>query len=108
MILISRTYEIVTHESAEDGEVAEHGFLSEDEPCTFREIVEAMRGYSHPSCSHGTGDTAEWFSTEAEQDMLDGSYRIESLHYSMNNSPKSAKYWRWAAIAAGHVKVRRI
>ena len=46
MILISRTYNITTEESAEHGEHAEDGFIVEDEPVTFRELVSLMR--EHP------------------------------------------------------------
>jgi len=43
MILISRTFDVVTPESAEDGESAESGFITESEFVTFRELVSLMR-----------------------------------------------------------------
>jgi hypothetical protein len=104
MILISRTYDIVTPESAESGDVSESGFLSENESVTFKELVSMMRDYCVPSNSRPSGSVNDWLSTYPSQDYLDCSETTESLHYSRQNSPRMAKYWRKAMLCAGIIK----
>lgn len=103
-ILISKTYEIVTPESAENGEAEERGFEFEDVAYTFKELVDEMRNYIHPSSMPMSGNTREWLSTEAEQDYQDGSYTTYSLHCSHKNTPRQAKYWVKALRASGFLK----
>ena len=104
MIKISKTYEIVTHESAEHGEAAEHGFIFESEGYTFRELVQLMRDYNNPSCSPASGGVYEWLSNDAYIDYATGAETIESIHYSAENEPSRAKYWRKAMVYAGLIK----
>jgi hypothetical protein len=105
MILISRTFEVVTPESAEEGEAAESGFLSEGEAVTFRELVSLMRDHPLPSCYPPRGEAFEWLSSHSETDYRDASERTESLHYDKSNPPSRDKYWRKAMRAAG-IRVR--
>lgn len=101
MIKISKTFEVVTEESAQDGEAAEHGFIFEDRPYTFRELVREMEGFPECSCQPASGDTHEWLTSYAEQDYRTGAYESESIHFSEKNPPRLAKYWRKAMRAAG-------
>ena len=103
MILISRTFEVVTPESAEDGEAAESGFLVEGEAVTFRELISLMRDHPNPSCYPPSGEAYEWLSSYPETDYRDASERTESLHFDRENPPRLTKYWRKAMIAAGIV-----
>ena len=103
MILIDRTFETVSAESAKEGEIADSGFITINERFSFRELVAAMRSYSFTSCSPASGEIYEWLETEPEQDYLTGEYRSEALHYSRDNPAKNAKYWRKAMIFAGKV-----
>lgn len=104
MILISRTFEVVTPESAEEGEVAESGFLAESESVTFKELVSIMRDYPNPSCYPPSGDSGEWLSSYPSQDFRDCSETTESLHFSRENPPRRLKYWRKAMRAAGIIR----
>ena len=104
MIKISKTYQIVTYESAEHGEAAEHGFIFESEGYTFRELVRLMRDYNNPSCSPASGGVYEWLSNDASIDYTTGDETIESIHYSADNEPNKAKYWRKAMVCAGLIK----
>ena len=104
MILISCTFEVVTPESAEEGEVADSGFLVESEPVTFRELVSIMRDYPNPSCYPPSGDSGEWLSSHPSQDCRDCSETTESLHFSRENPPRMVKYWRKAMLAAGIIR----
>lgn len=103
-IILSQTFEIVTHESAADGEAAERGFDWQDAPHTFREAVDLIRdgGFCHPSCSHGV---PRWLSTEVIQDRAffeDGGHRTLSLH--PGRDARSQRYWEKACRAAGVIK----
>lgn len=78
--LVSKTFERVTEESAQNGDAEERGFVFEDEIMDFDDVVRELRtqGYYDPSSSHLSG--LRWVSTEPEQDFSDGSYTIYSLH----------------------------
>ena len=89
MLLCSKTYEIITHESAENGEAEDAGFIFESEPFTFRDLVRELRSYTHFSSS--VVDRYTWASTEPEQDYRTGEYRSESLHFA--GPEHKAKYW---------------
>lgn len=101
MIKLSQTFEIVTEESAENGEAAESGFDFENEDYTFKETIERINngGFNNPSDSSGV---PRWLSTEAEQDMHTGEYVTKSLH--PGRDAHSQKYWAKACKAAGLVK----
>ena len=104
MILISRTFDVVTPESAEDGESAESGFLVESESVTFRELVSLMRAHPVASCYPARGEAFEWLSTYPETDYRDASERTESIHFDRENSPRLMKYWRKAMIFSGIIR----
>jgi len=81
-----------------DGEATdEELFLS------FRELVELLR-HNTPSCSHPTGATFEWVTTEPYIDFRTGDTTEVSLHWSGNNPPHRARYWRLAMRAAGLIR----
>ena len=75
-----------------------------EDTLTFRELVHYMREYSHVSCWPASGATYEWLSKDEHVHPYIGERSVESLHYTRENPPKNAKYWRWAMRAAGHVK----
>jgi hypothetical protein len=77
------------------------------ETVSFRELVELMREYSQPwrACVPAVGATYEWLSQpDMEQDMFTGEYTERTLHYSHDNAPRWAKYWRLAMVKAGIVR----
>lgn len=105
MILINRAYSETTPESAERGEHSDCGMLRENEEYTFRELVRAMREHPQGSCWPMRYDESEWLSTGPyTRDYRTGTEREETLHYSRDNPPRNAKYWRWAMRAAGVLK----
>jgi hypothetical protein len=105
MILVNRAYSEMAPESAEDGEFSDTGLIAENSEYGFRELVDAMREHSQCSTSHPTGDPADWLSTGFyTADYGTGTEREETLHYSCDNPPRNAKYWRLAMIAAGIAK----
>ena len=97
MIRISRTYEIITEESAEHGEAEERGFDFENVEVTFRELVDYLREHSEPSSRPCTGSRYEWFTQYGEADFRTGDVENYSIHFAGGNP----KYWEKAVRAAG-------
>ena len=94
MLLINKFFSEVTPESAEDGELSDSGTLAENVPYTFRELIDLLREHSNPSCSHGRVSILTWFSTGFRvDDYATGTECEQSIHYSRDNLPRSAKYW---------------
>lgn len=77
---VSKTYEVVTPESAEYGDVEDSGFIFRKEPMTLREV---MRHIDNMSVIH---NQPSWSGLsiygEAVQDYRDGSETSETLHVS--------------------------
>lgn len=99
MILISKTFEIITEESAQDGEAAEMGFLWEDAGHTFRELIALLQEHQEASywpVKGANADGSEWFSSQAETDYRTGETEITAIHYSRANDARSLKYWKKA------------
>lgn len=109
MILLSKTFETYTPESIENGEAEEAGFVFENVPYTFRELVRLIRmeGFTQPSCWPASGNPHEWLTTEFEPDYRTGEESIYSLHYSHNNPSRAAKYWKAAFRAANIIKGKK-
>ena len=106
-ILVNRCYAETTPESVEDGEFSDTGTISENEEMTFRELVRAMQEHSQCSCYPASGSTHEWlFTGFSTTDFRTGTERDESLHYSRQNPPAMAKYWRKAMCFAGIIKTK--
>ena len=102
-ILISKTYSVITPESAEDGDIAESGYEFEDVEYTFSELVRELRDFSELSSSNSDGNIRDWVSTSSEDivDYRTGEVTEYSLHYSRKNPACNAKYWAKALRAAG-------
>lgn len=100
-IKLSLTYEIVTEESAANGEAAESGYEWENAPHSFREVVEMIKngGFIHPSDFPGV---PRWLTTAPEQDVSNGNFESRSLH--PGKDARSQRYWVKACRAAGVIK----
>lgn len=98
-MIISRTYEIVTLESAENGEAAESGFDYEALPVTFRELLGLILDHPMPSCSHGI---PRWASSYPETDYMTGAETTYSIHPAQDAI--SQKYWAKACRQSGITK----
>lgn len=102
-IIISRTFEETTPESAENGEFSETGFTDERQEVTFSKLVRLMKSHNQASQSPNNGGTNVWYSTGFYvDDYATGTEINESVHYHKDNAPNVAKYWKWAAKFAGH------
>lgn len=86
----SVTYEIITEESAQNGDFAESGFLLEN--VGLREAIKEFHvGYVKPSCSPIQHNPYVWFTAYGEMNISDGSYENRSLHCPKNITPSSHK-----------------
>ena len=95
-IIVSKTFEIVTPESAEYGDAEERGFEFADVSYTESELErELSNGYMYLSSS-GMPDRKTWITTHEEvEDYGDGSVITYSLHYSRENGddPEAENVW---------------
>lgn len=98
-IKISKTYEIITPESAEYGDAAERGFIFEDQDYSFHDLVRELKDYTESNVSHGVPD---WVSTSGYQNFVNGSYETVSLHPGKDN--QSLRYWEKACRVVGLIK----
>lgn len=105
MLLINRCYSETTPESADDGDFSDAGFITENEEVTFRELVQLLKTHPDSSSMPARGDVGEWYGTGfSVSDYGTMTEREETIHYSRDNPPQLAKYWRKAACAAGIVR----
>ena len=109
MLMIDKTFEVITEESAENGESSDSGYSAINERVSFRELVNLMaEKYIYPSQRPVAKNTHVWFTSEADQDYCTGDYRSESIHFSRDNPPFKAKYWIKAMVFARHLRDRRL
>lgn len=81
-LTVSKTYQTVTPESAEEGDYADSGFLFEDEKYELEEAIELIldAGATLPSCSPGF-DPNIWYSTpDPDTDFASGEETYYSFH----------------------------
>jgi len=100
MILINICKEIITEESALDGEAAESWMDVENAERTFKELVREIEG-KQASQYPITSPENVWFTECGEMDYVTGEEENTSIHYSRDNSPNNLKYWIAAIKAAG-------
>lgn len=100
MILINKTMETITEESAEHEEAVEQWLEYENAEFTIRELVEKLR-YMEASQYPITDPASVWFTSYGEMDYITGEHENYSLHYSRDNKPSSLKHWIAAIKAAG-------
>ena len=95
-ILITRCYAETTPESAENGENSDSGFVYEDVPFTFTELVHEIANGGF----HRDGAT-EWLSTYPQVESYEtATEREESLHFSRANPDRLRKWFNLAARVA--------
>jgi len=99
-MLISETYQIVTEESAIDGDYAESGFNFEGRKFGFRELVEYIQDEGFGQTSSWPARVTDWLSTvDDEVDYQTGERTSKNLHF--DGPPHQLKYWEKAMRATG-------
>ena len=97
-VYVTRCYSIITPESAEDGDGAESGVISENEPVRFRDLVDIMRReFCEPS--DRPARPSSWLSSGYSTDYATGEEREETLHPVRGK--RNLRYWAKAMRAAG-------
>ena len=83
-LLLTRTFEVITEDSAAEGDVADHDFEVQDEPTAVRDVIRELAACAELSTwpVRGPADLTghEWATTEPVQDVHDGSWRSEAVH----------------------------
>lgn len=94
--LVSKTYSQITPESAEDGDFSDRGFVWQDVPYTFRELVELLesREWYFDGSSISNGWNVIDYSTMTEEE--------EQLHVSCP-TPRHKRYFDKALKLAGKI-----
>lgn len=78
---VSVTFQVVTPESAEDGECADQGFEIESESVGGEELVRILARYAAAPCR---GDGTRWYcSAEAEPNYLTGEETSYAVHVAI-------------------------
>ena len=106
MLLISENYQIVTPESAENGDYEEIGSNFLNEPFTFKELVDYIEreGFAYPSSSHVTKDCRNiWIETREDHNFITGESLYKTLHLT-SSDPRAVKYWHKALLATGIIQ----
>ena len=101
MMKLAMTYEIVTPESAENGEVDDSGFVFESCDCSARELARYITrdGFTVPSESSGV---PRWLSTNPETDYVTGETETRSIH--PGKDAQSQKAWARVLRIVGVIK----
>ena len=97
-VYVTRCYSIITPESAEYGDVAESGTMSENEPVQFRDLVSMMRHEFREPSDHPARPSS-WLSSGYSTDYATGEEREETLHPV--RGARNMRYWAKAMRAAG-------
>jgi hypothetical protein len=86
LFVVSKTYDIVTPESAEHGDYSESGFIFERENMTLRELLNELKELGGFDNLHGTGRQS-LYAIDSIKDYYDGSETSYAIHV---NGPKRA------------------
>ena len=94
MLKFNVTYEIITNESAENGEVESDGFVGQD--MSLRDALNVVTdsntrhcGISSVEASDSRIDQAQWFTVYNNPDLYTGEYENRSLHIPDSVTPSS-------------------
>jgi|ERR1035437_6600582 hypothetical protein len=101
---VSKTYEIITYESAEIGDAEERGYVFEDEILDLRELIKELECCLELSDSH-ISDRTWAINHEAGHDYRTGDQTSESIFISkVNGKPVTAHQLKRLYKVAGLVK----
>ena len=81
---VSRTYSVVSPESASRGDFEDMGFVYQNKILSFRDLIDEIDslGYWHASDSRGLIGKHVWIEqADSDTDYENGHERVESLHF---------------------------
>ena len=113
MFTVTRCFEVVTPESAENGDIADSG-IQGDEKFAFRELVDAVRGGQLSSCpvrrrdidAATAGGYLDWVILPSDTNYQTGEETTETLHLSRNTRPSDIRRWYRALEYAGVARIK--
>ena len=102
MLKLSMTYEIITPESAENGEAEEIGFVFEGEECTAKELAHYIEryGFTEPSESSGV---PRWLTSEKYREDY-RTWEVENRSIHPGRDKQSQRVWRQVLTITGIIK----
>jgi len=80
LFTVSRTYDIVTPESAEQGDVSESGYVYEPEKMTLRDVLSEIKSLGYFENLQDYNGSQSLYGVDADIDAADGSETREALH----------------------------
>lgn len=92
MFKVSKTYDVVTPESAEYGDFADSGFIYESTDMSLRDLLEEINSlgyYEHNSNAFDNANHISLYGVDSEIDYSDASETREALH--IEASPRALK-----------------
>ena len=96
-IIISRSFEIISPESADTGVPFDCGVLNERMEVTFRELVSLMSTHYLCSLSPWNRDyNCKVFTSDYEPMFSADWYKKTAIEYHKENEPRLYMYWVWA------------
>jgi hypothetical protein len=100
---ISRTYEIITPESAENGEAADAGFVEQDADYSFRRLMREAREGGWESSQYPLPDSEAdfaqvWLTRYGEADFRTMETENVSIHFA--GTTRQVRFWAMIVRAA--------
>jgi hypothetical protein len=91
MLSISKTYEIITPESAEHGDFEETGFEFEHEQYSFKDLCDLIMDEGFYN------EGSDWLNTvDPDRNYATGEETFYGLHFDRENKERNLKYWHKA------------
>ena len=85
----AETYEIITEESAIDGDAEERGFIDTDAETDFRNMSDLLQGTEPSSSEISISGYLTWYTRYEDMDYRTGEWKNRSYH------PKTERDARW-------------
>jgi hypothetical protein len=90
---VSKTYQVVSEESAQHGDFADQGFEYQDKELTLRELVDELEYFLHTSEPQGEATQYTWVISDSEQCFRTGDYTSYGLHLTHEPTKREIRIW---------------
>ncbi len=79
LFLVAKTFDVITEESASEGDFAETGYVYEETRMTLKEVLDEVNSLGSFE-TNGCGDSLSLYGVDPDIDYYDGSETRECLH----------------------------
>lgn len=94
-MLINKTYDVVTPESAAEGDVADRGFEYEDmRPDDLRDVLRELEAHGCPRLNDWDHGHASVYFEEADQNYRTGENTSYALHFTFESKAEARAFRR--------------